>query len=285
MLRHREIPLDFVVDGDELKNYEHLILADVNVSLAGSRAIADWVKAGGHLTVTAGGGMFDEFNRPNKVLRDLLGVEQTKLEEATGEPIRFEKQDLPFAKQLATYRVAIPIFGVRSHVKIGKNFVAEKFNDDKPASMMNAGNTGKGSAWYFAYLPGLTYFKSAMPLRPMDRGATDKSMTHFLPTNFNGQFGLDLKRPVECEDPRGGGTTLVETTVIEAPQGVVIPLINWKGKDGVGVPIKNLRVAVNIPVPKNVSLASGRPVRMGMYGNARLFTLDLDVADALILRK
>ena len=92
--------------------------------------------------------------------------------------------------------------------------------------------------------------------------------------------------PVVCEEPPIFFHAPVESTVIEAPQGIVIPLINWKGKDGLGVPIKNLRVTVNIPVPtKNVSLASGRPVAMKQENGATVFTLDLDVADALILRK
>src|SRR5260370_41351829 len=140
----------------------------------------------------------------------------------------------------------------------------------------------KGHTVYLAYLPGLSYFKEAFPLRPMDRSARDDGMTHYLPSSFENKLVLSWarNRPVEWSEP------LVETTVIEAPQGVVIPLINWKGKDGLCVPIKNLRVTVNIPVPtKKVSLASGRPVRMEGEMGARIFTLDLDVADALILRK
>jgi hypothetical protein len=282
-LRHQQIPLDFVVDGDQLKYYKALFLADANVSVAGSKAISDWVKNGGRLFVTAGAGMFDEFNRPNKTLRELLGVEQTKLEEAPGEPIRFEKQDLPFAKPLANWG-EVPIFGVRSQVKVRGELILDKLNDDTPA--LAGGKVGKGFAAYCTFLPGLSYFQSAMPKRPMDRGASDASTTHYLPSNFTGKMGtiIDIPLgsiiPVHCEPG-----SVVEATIIEAPQGVVIPLINWKGKDGLGVPIKNLRVTVNIPVPtKNVSLASGRPVRMEINNGARVFILDLDVADALILR-
>src|SRR5262249_18051914 len=137
-LRHQQIPLDFVVDGDDLKNYKVLYLTDANVSLGGSKAIADWVNAGGTLFASAGAGMFDEFNRPNKILSDLLGVEQTKLEEAPGEPIRFEKQDLPFSKPLTTVKLhlggvgagdtlALPVFGVRSHITVKEKSTVCKF--------------------------------------------------------------------------------------------------------------------------------------------------------------
>src|SRR5262249_7726980 len=135
---------------------------------------------------------------------------------------------------------------------------------------------GKGRAVYLAYLPGLSYFKPAMPKRPVDRGATDDSMAHFVPRDFDAvlsRAGLD-EVPVTCSEP------LVENTVIQAKQGTVIPLINWSG-----VPQKNLKVTVNIPVPaKQVSLASGGTVSMNQNEGKLVFTLDLDVADALILR-
>ena len=57
--------------------------------------------------------------------------------------------------------------------------VQAKFTDGSPAVTLN--KVGKGSAMYVGFLPGLTYFWPAMPLRPMDRGATDDAMTHFLP--------------------------------------------------------------------------------------------------------
>src|SRR5262249_15386168 len=100
-IRQNQVPLDMVLEGDDLKNYKVIYLCDANVSQAGSNAIADWVKAGGRLFATAGAGMFDEFNRPNKILRELLGVDQKTLEEAK-ELIRFEKQDLLFAEPLDT---------------------------------------------------------------------------------------------------------------------------------------------------------------------------------------
>jgi hypothetical protein len=266
-----------------LKGFEVVYLCDANVSLEASKAIADWVQKGGNLVATAGAGMFDEFNRPNRVLRELLGVEQTKIEEAPGNPIRFEKQDLPFAKPISDIgKLSKPVYGLRSHITFEKELSSGvDFKDGKRAIVFSR-RMRKGHTVYLAYLPGLSYFKEAFPLRPMDRSARDDGMTHYLPSSFEKTLVLSWarNRPVESSEP------LVETTVIEAPQGVVIPLINWKGKDGLGVPIKNLQVTVNIPVPTgNVSLASGRPVAMKQENGATIFTLDLDVADALILRK
>ena len=68
--------------------------------------------------------------------------------------------------------------------------------------------------------------------------------------------------------------------IIEAKQGTLIPLINWSGQ-----PIQSLEVIVTIPTPTNkVELASGKPVQVKHEAGRQILTLDLDVADALILR-
>ena len=72
-IRHQQLPLDCVTEGDDLSKYKVLYLTDAHASRAGSKAIAEWVKKGGHLFATAGAGMFDELNQANKVLRSLVG--------------------------------------------------------------------------------------------------------------------------------------------------------------------------------------------------------------------
>jgi hypothetical protein len=84
----------------------------------------------------------------------------------------------------------------------------------------------------------------------------------------------DIEKPVTCSEP------LVESTVVEGKSGVLVPLVNWSAG-----PVKGLTVRVTIPVPaKKVELASGKAVKVSKEGTATVFTLDLDVADALILR-
>jgi hypothetical protein len=157
--------------------------------------------------------------------------------------------------------------------------VLSVFEDGAPAH--TEAKAGKGTATYVAFLPGLTYLKPAYPKRPMDRGATDDSMTHFLPTTFGAAAQaffaahVPAERPVSCTEP------LVETTVLQAKTGTAIPLVNWTPR-----PIKGLQVTVRMPVPSaKVSLASGNPVRMSQDGNVIQCTLDLDTADGLIFRK
>lgn len=178
-----------------------------------------------------------------------------------------------------------PVYGLVSQVTVGKGarvigrFAADIANAE-PAVVVNA--TGKGKSVYCAFLPGLSFFKPAIPLKPLDRGSTDDAMSHFLPTNFDRDvanlLGLSLPaidRPVIAYEP------CVEATVIESKAGTVITLDNWSGK-----PVKGLKVVVSIPVPtKAVALATGGDVRVEkLNAKQTAFTFDLDIADALILR-
>src|SRR5262249_43033129 len=157
----------------------------------------------------------DEFNQPNKTLRGLLGVEQTRLEEDKN-VIRFEKQDLPYALSLGSAfwtlwvkekpGVSLDALGVRSIVTVsnGTN-VTSKYEGGAPAVTLR--NAARGSAWHYTFLPGLTYFHYATPRRPMDRGASDGSMAHFLPTRFDAGVELlingstrGVQRPVVASD-------------------------------------------------------------------------------------
>lgn len=280
-IRHQQLPLDVVVEQDALdgtlKNYRVLYLTDQHVSRAASTAIAEWTNAGGHLFATAGAGMFDELNQPNATLRGLLGVDQQSLDEPPADPVKLEKQDLPFARNIDRVN-GMAVVDVRSHITAaGGANVQGKFSDNLPAIMTRS--AGKGTATYCAFLPGLSYFRPALPLRPVDRGSTDDSMSHFIPTAFDATVAkliaapaTDIPRPVTCSNP------LVETTLIDSPDGVLIPLINWTP-----APIPQLTVKLNFDPPTGVKprLASGKPLKPGP--DARTFTLDLEIADAVVL--
>ena len=289
---HQQLPLDFIVEQDAadgtLAKYQVLYLADRHVSQPASKKIAEWVAGGGRLFATAGAGMFDEHNRPNTVLRELLGVEPAALEEI-GPQIDYIKQDIAFAEPIDTVTwkhgdktSTMPVIGVRSRVKLasGSEQLAT-FSDGSPAISKRV--AGKGQAIYCGFLPSLAYFKPAIPKRPVDRTSAEDSLAHLIPTTLSAPayvlIGLPaqgLRRPVQCSEPQ------VEASVIEAPQGLAIVLVNWSGR-----PAKGLAVTPHFQVPADkITLASGQKPALqsdekGMVG----ITLDLDVADAIILRK
>ena len=156
--------------------------------------------------------------------------------------------------------------------------IESRFGDGSPA--VTTRSSGKGEAVYCGFLPGLTYFKPALPKWPVDRSSRDDSLCHLIPSNFDMNASALIgwiaggDRPIICSNP------LVETTVIESSHGRVITLNNWSGK-----PVRNLRVTVNIPLRfREATLASGKRVRLSQQKDATLFGLDLDVADALVLR-
>ena len=286
---HAGIPLDFVVDGDDLSAYKVMYLCDANVSQAGSRGLAAWVQAGGRLFATAGAGLFDEYNRPNKILRDLLSVEPESLIQSK-QVIQFEKQDLPFAEPLDTVtwqcsesserKGSFPVFGLAGTFKAGQDAqVTGKFKNGRPAIVHRA--VGKGSATYCGFLPGLTYLQKALPKIPVDRGATDDSSAHFLPTDFEMSARALVGAPLANIKPQISCAPLTEAMIIRSKQGVVIPLVNWDK-----AALKSQTLVVHVPVPtKSIRLASGRPIQVeSKAGGAVSVRFDLGVADALIFR-
>ncbi len=289
-IRQQQIPLDVVIDEDALDGtldqYRVLYLCDPHVSRDASQAIAKWVAAGGRVLLTAGAGMFDERNQPNAILAELLGIEQTELLEPENQRVVYEKQDLPFIEPMdhaawqaegASYQ--LPVLGARAHVRTTSAEIVGRFADGSPA--ITRRRVGKGEAMYCAFLPGLAYFKPAIPLRPAERGTTDEAMNHFLPAAVDRGAGTliaapaaGLELPVECSVP------LVEASLVESPHGLLVTLVNWTGR-----PIQGLRVRVRVPVPAGeTALATGGSFNVSKDADGHVYQFDLDVADALVLR-
>jgi hypothetical protein len=289
-IRGRQLPLDFIVEQDALDGtlgkYKVLYLTDNHVNQAASQKVADWVNRGGTLFATAGAGMFDEANRPNGTLRKLLGVEQTGLSAPTESQVAFIKQDLPFAKAVSEVSLTrpaakFPAFGAVSQITAsGGGTMLGAFTNGAPAVVQR--KAGKGQTIYCAFLPGLSYFQPAIPRLPVDRGSSDSSMDHFIPTKFDpavgaliGTAAAGVVRPVECSDP------LVEANVIEARSGLTIVLTNWSATPR----LKGLRVKVNIPTRRKAAMASGVPVKTEQDADGKpVYVVDLNLADVLILR-
>lgn len=284
---HHQLPVDVLVDQDALDGtldqYKVLYLADQHVSRMASARIAAWVERGGRLFATAAAGMFDEYHRPNSVLRSLMGVDAPRLIAPDKVQVHLIKQDLPFVPAIETASwgdARLPAFGAITRVAAHPDAVVEAtFSDGSPAVVTR--KAGQGETRYCAFLPGLTYFRPAIPQRPLDRGARDDSMGQLLPREFEqaagrliGSLAQNLPRPVRCSQP------LVEANFLRSPSGSVIVLINWSGK-----PISGLRVSIHTPFPwQHASTASGGKVSVFRQPERTELVLDLDVADVLVLR-
>lgn len=281
---HQQAPLDFVVEQDALdgtlSQYKVLYLTDAHVSRAASAKIAAWASAGGVLFATAGAGMFDEYNQPNAVLRDLFGVSQTQLEQPEDSQVAFIKQDLPFAQPIATVQClgdALPVFGALSRIERSS---AQPLVD---SDAVTTRQVGQGRAIYCTFLPSLSYYKPAIPLRPVDRGSTDDAMSHFLPTDFDPAAGELIGLPLDMAGvprPITASVPLVETSLIRSDKGTVIVVNNWtpERRDG-------LRLTLDFPVDaSSITLASGGELKVEKVEGKTVLTFDLNVSDVVILR-
>jgi len=291
MIRNNQIPLDFVIEQDALdgtiNQYKTIFITDKHISLSASKKISEWVNNGGTLFLTAGAGMFDEYNRKNNVIKELTGFEQKIIE---GDEIHFIKQDLPFAKpvdlitEIEGLKVSIPVFGVKAEINPSSSGeIIGKFSDGKIALLSIP--KGKGKIIYCAFLPGLSYFKPAIPLKPVDRGSTDDAMAHFLPVNFEPELRKLIKmsysdRPLTFVRIDGKEAGFIETMVIESKNGMVIPVINWS-------PDENLDITVEIYMDlsnKKIMLASGKNLKINNLKEKTELNFKIDVADAIIIK-
>lgn len=318
-LRHAMMPVDIVTEddciaGDILPSYSALYLTEPHVSASAATAIAKWVAAGGRLYVAAGAGLLDEKNASNVAMASLLGVHQHGTYVGNGTdidrvnpymggpaPVQFIKQDLPFAPTLDTVSVhagaaagaSLPALGAKSLFTLtddaqrdGNASVLGTFSDGSPAIVHRT--VGRGTATYTGFLGGLAYFAPAIPKRPVDRSSSDAGFNHFVPTAFDAHARALIAAPladVEGAVPILTSEPLVEAGVITAAKvGSAIPLINWAGKR-----VRGLTVTLNFDVAPfdaaKATLAKGGPLKVGATADGKVvFTLDLELGDAIVLR-
>jgi len=160
------------------------------------------------------------------------------------------------------------------------------FADGKPAVVQTT--AAKGSAFYMGFMPGLSYFDPAIPLRPVDRSSVDEGMDHFIPTDFATAARDLLTMPLadKMDDPTvvpvEASNPLVEVGFVSAVgTGAALPCVNWAG-----TPISALNVTLRAPFKfTKAALSSGGTVIMTKSANGTTFTLDLPItADVIVLR-
>jgi hypothetical protein len=276
MLRHLQRAVEPVTESDDLSQFETILITNRHLSSKETEKLRDWVKEGGRLVLTAGAGHLDQFNRPNLSLLELAGLEAGSLRDT--EAIKFIKQDLPRSRELQSLNNdGMPLYGAIADLKPNKSTrVTKTFLDGSPALVQH--QQDKGTVFTFAFLPGLSYFHSAIPDRPVDRGSRDYSMNHFIPEDFDTRALSLLEgtlKPVEqsfrLSDP------LIDTGLIKANEASLLLLTRWRQSPR---PVE-LQLSEEFS-NYSVELASGTPA--SPLGNNR-FRFSLKAADAVILRK
>ncbi len=285
-LKHAQVPVDLLTDPDvsqgRLAGYKTLYLAGSHISRKAATAIEAWVRDGGCLMSSAAGGLFDEYNRPLKVLTSVYGIASHELRQ-TDRCVR-PKMELPRIKAMNSVQgsaegtaFTMEALAIVDRVQLaGRPDVLGTFSDGSPAVIRNT--HGRGTAYLVCTLPGLAYAKPAIPVLPFDRN----EFVHFLPVAYPDQVRALLSMPlhrakvvkrVECSHP------LVEGDLLESAQGQVISLANFSGK-----PIKPLTIRIR-PATTFVKVWS---VRHGDLQARRSpegleVTMPLEVTDFLIV--
>ena len=267
-LRHAQVPVDFLSEDDVIdgraSDYKLIYVTQQYLHSKCVDSLAKWCKAGGTVVALCGGGMRDEFQKENPAAAKLYG--------ATGLDITIDpnlipkyllKPNVPFLTKhdlpryepmdLAQWNAAglpkaenpspnhifkVPVMIWQQPLKATDGTVIGKFQDGSPAVVSKP--IGKGKAVLFGFLPGQAYLKSALPVRPVDRGASPDSFAHYLPTGMSPFLRARIvddflganafaARPVVTSNG------LVETTCIDTPAingkpaRLAVPLINWSG--------------------------------------------------------
>ncbi len=300
-LRHAQVPVDFLSEDDLIegraKEMKVIYVGQQWLHSKAIDALKKFVEAGGTVVSTVGGGFLDEFNRPNPKAAEFYGVKEQAI--ATdpnlvakyllkeNQPF-FAKQDLPVYEPMdfslwtnpGAKIKPVPVIAWKQRLVPSDGKVIGTYQDGSPAVVEKA--HGKGRVVLFGFLPGQAYLKSGLPLLPVDRATVESGFNHSLPTGMDAKLraalvddflGADFARPVECSEP------FVETTCIDSPGKLAVPLLNYTGK-----PLAKLEVRINgLSGAKRIRSVERGDLAATVKDGVTIVTLPLDVADMLLV--
>jgi hypothetical protein len=321
-LRHSQVPVDFLSEDDVIegraKDYSLIYITQQYVHSHCIDSLQKWCETGGTVVALCGGGFFNEFQKVNPATAKLYGANGLKItvdpnlvsKYLLKENVPFlSKHDLPLYEPIdrVNWNLAglpkvdpdpnpspshifnVPVIVWKQSLDVTDGKTIGKFKDGSPAVVSKT--HGKGKAILFGFLPGQAYLKSAMPVRPVDRGANPDGFNHFLPNAMNQHLRArlvdDLLPGVTGRDARPVITTdgLVETTCIDTPakNGVparlAVPMVNWSGGEITALTITIRGVE---KVSRVRSIERGE-LKFTQLKGAIQIAMQFDVADMLLI--
>lgn len=297
LLRHLQMPTDLVTDADieegRLKDYPVFVLVGDHMTQKAAAALRSWVEAGGILISGAGGGLWDEYNRPLGLLNDVYGIkgprqyaQEQGREYVPGEAYSLNANDNRLEKTEQVLRAKLelvhahpldtitcgpyrlPVLGYRQSFTLAGGTAIGTFTAGSPAIVTNA--FGKGKALIMGFLPGIGYLYQAFPLVPYGRGGEDlssylypdcKPLVRDAMSSLMRSLWPAMGAPVVTSDP------YVEANLMRQTKGACfVALVNYSGK-----PIQDLSVRIHAPDAGNA-----RTVR-ATFGRATVRTEDPDL--------
>ncbi len=295
-LRYLQLPVEIVTEREaeqgKLDAFRVIYVTDRHMSRKAAQALLSWVRAGGTLFLSCAAAARDEYDAPLDTLYR-MGVHATpsELGDVASPPIRFVKEDLPFADPVAQVvwrtgssrkqpEIAKPfdVFGVRARLSPTDDMrLLAEFLDGAPAFGWRP--EGRGRIFYCSFLPALAAVRPSIERVPVTRGGSMDSPSHSSPTRWQPEALRVLRAPVEnLERSVRAEPGYVETCWIESPHGTALVLIGWCEH-----PV-DARIRVRRQVPSTrVATASGRPVRVDRKDDGSIeLQLRVEWADAVI---
>src|SRR5262249_32178471 len=268
-LQHANIPVEFVDEDDlhpaGLAQFRVLYVTEPNVPVEGQSGMIDWVRAGGTLVTVSGAAARDRYDEMTTVFGDLTGIREDPRERRLVE----NAAALPAAAQGDAHFGAFTGMVWRGSVPAPCTQVEARFSDGSPAIIVAP--LDQGRVVHFAWLPGLSYWRSST-------GTRDR-----LPIGFSEPNRRALVYPVELagvEPPIAVSEPMVETPVLLSAGGAAITLLNWTGQA-----IPDLVVTARVPFERGTvdSVIQGNWAFVPVPGGVQ-FSLPLDAADVVTVR-
>jgi hypothetical protein len=251
LLRHGQVPVDFVSDDDlvdeaSLARYKVIFLSARHLARAAATGLKRWVAQGGWLIGVAGAGTLDEYDEPLGVLDEVFGIRRSEV--TVTEKRCWAKEGLawlPALGEIPAEGGSVPVLAAFDKLTPAAAEVRLRTTEGAPA-LLSSG-FGEGRAIRFAFFPGAAYLQPAFPRRPFHRGTTDESFNHFLPTRFNhavARLVLSELRAAKVDIPvaarRDGSSDLtvaldsppppLDVGVIDSSEGSAVVLANYTGE-------------------------------------------------------
>jgi len=311
-LTHAQIPVDIVhelqVENGLLEGYKVAYLNTPNITVGAAQKLADWVRNGGVLILTAGAGQFDEYNRPIDTLDKLLPFKRNNAQKI--QPFLGAGRDLINLRPSGVVTVGQSKVNLVSTKQTFENvrpagqvIVTGRFEDGSPASVTVG--VGKGRIIAQGFMPALDYIRQALQAR-IDAGQKDDEQAQ--PDDNQGIPGEEailtlkpneksynpwqypeavrqtitspvtqakLNLPIRCSVP------LVDAVYMICDEGVVVPLANYTLE-----PIKSmtLELAVDKPIKEVRSVHQG-VLEYTRVGSSHIrVTLPLDCTDFVTIQ-
>jgi hypothetical protein len=233
-LRHAQYPVDLITDEDvaegRLRGYRVLYVVGAEMLAAAAQPLKDWVREGGIVYATGGGGLLDEYHRSNESLLEMYGIKGHELVR-TVRHIR-PRSTLPQSKRLDMVRIEavesnLPAMDLPARLyretltPADGARVAGRYQSDRAAAVVLS-NYGRGRTLYIGALAGIAYVAPAMP-----------PSSDVLPTGFPKDRRELITTPMRWAAAIPPVTTsdpLVEAQYMNGPNGAVVVLINWREK-------------------------------------------------------